>query len=139
MTGKKNLEDGAGAWDMKSLAKKEKGKMENCQCLQEATAQWVTLSPNQLLTRKHTHRYTHRKTECVFTSGLHIYPQMVLPGAVGWQKLSLFYFFPFFHQKTHIPLISLKQMCMFQFLHDKLIYPGSDMFHWEDLCVPERE
>lgn len=36
---KKNLEDGAGAWDMKSLAKKEKGKMENCQCLQEATAQ----------------------------------------------------------------------------------------------------
>lgn len=35
--------------------------MENCQCLQEATTQWVTLSPNQLLTRKHTRRYTHRK------------------------------------------------------------------------------
>lgn len=137
MTGKKNLEDGAGAWDMKSLAKKEKGKMENCQCLQEATAQWVTLSPNQLLT--HIDIRTERQSVFSHQDRLHIYPQMVLPGAVGWQKLSLFYFFPFFHQKTHIPLISLKQMCMFQFLHDKLIYPGSDMFHWEHLCVPERE
>lgn len=62
MTGKKTLEDGAGAWDMKSLAKKEKGKMENCQCLQEATAQWVTLSPNQLLTRKHTDIRTERQS-----------------------------------------------------------------------------
>lgn len=137
MTGKKNLEDGAGAWDMKSLAKKEKGKMENCQCLQEATAQWVTLIPNQLLT--HIDIRTERQSVFSHQDRLHIYPQMVLPGAVGWQKLSLFYFFPFFHQKTHIPLISLKQMCMFQFLHDKLIYPGSDMFHWEHLCVPERE
>lgn len=135
MTGKKNLEDGAGAWDMKSLAKKEKGKMENCQCLQEATAQWVTLSPNQLLTRKHTHRYTHRKTECVFTSGPATY--LSPNGFARCSGLAEVKFI--FHQKTHIPLISLKQMCMFQFLHDKLIYPGSDMFHWEHLCVPERE
>lgn len=103
MTGKKNLEDGAGAWDMKSLAKKEKGKMENCQCLQEATAQWVTLSPNQLLTRKHTHRYTHRKTECVFTSGpaTYLFPNG-FARCSGLAEVKFILFFSFFPPKnTH--------------------------------------